>query len=85
MTNALSICLPTEFYSYGWELIIIRQSEENIINTSDLQMLTFLNGSKKVPLIGEKQQQQQQQLLLGTVSGVRQTAQTVISSMKVTH
>jgi len=61
MTNALSICLPTEFYSYGWELIIIRQSEENIINTSDLQMLTFLNGSKKVPLIGEKQQQQQQQ------------------------
>ena len=61
MTNTLSICLPTEGYSYGWELIIIRQSEENIINTSDLQMLTFLNGSKKVPLIGEKQQQQQQQ------------------------
>lgn len=60
MTNTLSICLPTEFYSYGWELIIIRQSEENIISTSDLQMLTFLNGSKKVPLIGEKQQQQQQ-------------------------
>lgn len=30
---------------------------------------------------GEKQQQQQ---LLGTVSGVRQTAQTIISSMKVT-
>ena len=30
--------------------------------------------------MGEKQQQQ----LLGTVSGVRQTAQTIISSMKVT-